>query len=226
MAITTEVDPLVHPTRSALFAGLRELRRAATTEELANQLGLHVNGVRRHLQLMQASGLLERRRVRHGRGRPRDEWSIAPDAKPGGAEPESYREIAAWLARAIPTGPRRVREVEQSGREIGGELAPARTGNLADSIRQAFSGLGFQPVVEIDPGGTLSCVLSNCPYREAVHENQAAVCALHRGITVGLIERLDPEAKLTRFEPHDPDRAGCIVEVAGNFSGSSEPLSQ
>jgi hypothetical protein len=41
------------------------------------------------------------------------------------------------------------------------------------------------------------------------------VCTLHRGITAGLLAALDPKAKLTRFEPHDPTRAGCLVEVEG-----------
>lgn len=44
-------------------------------------------------------------------------------------------------------------------------------------------------------------------------ENQTIVCGLHRGITEGMLAELDPKAKLARFEPDDPDRAGCLVEV-------------
>ena len=222
MTISGEADPLAQPTRSALFEALRELRRAATTEQLAAELDLHANGVRRHLERMQEAGLLERRRVRHGRGRPRDEWSIAADAAPGGLEPESYREVARWLARAIPPGPGRIRQVERTGRDVGRDLVGAGAADLAESIRQVFAGLGFQPAVEVDPAGSLTCELRNCPYREAVRENQEIVCALHRGITVGLLERLDPKARLTRFEPRDPDEAGCMVEVAGDFSEGRE----
>jgi hypothetical protein len=46
-----------------------------------------------------------------------------------------------------------------------------------------------------------------------VRENPDAVCRLHRGITEGLLEQLAPGSRLTRFEPHDPDEAGCMVEV-------------
>ena len=40
---------LAQPTRARLFATLQEMRRAASTEELARALDLHVNGVRRQL---------------------------------------------------------------------------------------------------------------------------------------------------------------------------------
>ena len=57
--------------------------------------------------------------------------------------------------------------------------------------------------------------LGNCPYREAVRENQPVVCALHRGLTRGLLDQLDPAARLADFVPKDPDRAGCLIEVEG-----------
>ncbi len=57
--------------------------------------------------------------------------------------------------------------------------------------------------------------LGNCPYRDAVNENQPAICALHEGITRGLLDVLAPSAALTAFVPHDPYEAGCTVEVHG-----------
>ena len=58
-------------------------------------------------------------------------------------------------------------------------------------------------------------VLGNCPYRDAVRENPPAVCTLHRGITRGLLDRLDPTATLAGFVAKDPDSAGCLIELAG-----------
>ena len=219
MDLPSEADLLAQPTRAQLFAALQELRRAATTEELAAALGMHVNGVRRHLERMQKGGLVERRRSRHGRGRPRDEWSIAAGARPGGAPPEGYADVARWLARAIPAGPARLRQVEQTGREVGRELAPDGNDDLAEAFRQTFTALGFQPVVETAAGGRITCELCNCPYRDSVRENPEVICTLHRGITAGVLERLDPEARLTKFEPHDPDHAGCRVEISRNGAG-------
>jgi hypothetical protein len=53
-----------------------------------------------------------------------------------------------------------------------------------------------------------------------VRENQQAVCALHRGLTRGLLDRIAPTATLTRFVPHDPDQAGCEIDVDGLASAA------
>lgn len=219
MDVSSQANLLAQPTRARLFEALSELRRAATSDELAVELGMHVNGVRRHLERMHEGGLLERHRSRHGRGRPRDEWSIAAGATPLGP-PEGYADIARWLARATPAGPTQLRRIERTGREIGRELAPEAGADPGESIRQVFAALGFQPEVETDAAGKLRCTLGNCPYRESVRENPEVVCTLHRGITAGLLGGLDPDMRLTRFEPHDPDRAGCVVEAVGGAAAA------
>jgi predicted ArsR family transcriptional regulator len=208
-------DVLAQPTRARIFAWLVNHRTAVGTEELAGRLGLHPNGVRRHLERLRAAGLVERRRSSGRRGRPGDRWLVAPGAHPGGERPSGYADLARWLARAIPVGPGRLREIERTGREIGRELAPERSEDPVESFRQVVAALGFQPALEVGEDGGFTCRLGNCPYRESVRQNQEVVCGLHRGITAGLLEVLDPGADLTRFEPRDPDRAGCLIEVAG-----------
>lgn len=207
-------DPLTQPTRARIFALLAELKEAVGTDELASRLGLHPNGVRVHLERLQDAGLVERRQERAGRGRPGDRWTVAPGAQPSGQAPSAYASLAVWLARAIPAGPTRLREVERTGREIGRELAPKGGADPVEELRQTFAALGFQPSMNVKADDGLACRLENCPYRDSVRENPDVVCTLHRGLTVGVLEKLDPKAKLTRFEPHDPDRAGCLVEVS------------
>lgn len=206
-------DVLAQPTRARLFALLVERRTSAGTEELARALGLHPNGVRRHLERLHEAGLLERQRSRGGRGRPGDVWTVAAGADPGGRHPSGYTDLARWLARAIPAGPSRLREVEEAGREIGRELAPEHGDEPVERFRQVLSALGFQPVLKAGEAGAFTCRIENCPYRESVRENADVVCTLHRGLTAGLLAELQPTAKLLRFEPRDPDRAGCMVEV-------------
>src|ERR1035441_7629299 len=89
-------DALPQPTRARLFALLAQLGRPAGTVELAEQLGLHPNGVRLHLERLQRDGLLVREGESQSRGRPRDSWKIAPDAHPGGRAPQAY-EDGIWL---------------------------------------------------------------------------------------------------------------------------------
>ena len=207
---------LAQPTRARLFAQLAALGRPAGTDELAAGLGLHPSGVRVHLQRLHAAGLLTRERVSQRIGRPQDSWSIAPDALPGGEPPGAYRQLASWLARSVPARPGRLREIERSGRELGRELGPdGGDAAPAENLGRALTALGFAPQREPKAGGRVVFRLGNCPYREAVRENQAVVCTLHRGLTLGLLDGLAPRARLADFVPQDPDRAGCVIEVAG-----------
>lgn len=217
---TNSGDVLAQRTRAEIFSWLVDQRGPARTETLAKAVGLHPNGVRRHLELMHEAGLVERSRSKGRRGRPGDLWSVAAGAAPGGGQPTGYVDLARWLARAIPPGRSRLREVEEAGRDIGRELAPTGpTEDPVEGFRRAVASLGFSPEVEMRGEDGFVCRLENCPYRASVMENQEVVCALHRGITSGLLAELLPDAKLARFEPHDPERAGCVVAVSGSIDG-------
>lgn len=193
---------------------------AASTAELAERLSLHPNGVRTHLQRLRDAGLVTHRRAERPRGRPRDEWAIAPTARPGGDPPHAYGALAVWLARAVPATPARLREIEATGRRIGQELTPAGTAPPEQAIGDLLTALGFQPQIERSVEGHLHCRLGNCPYRDSVRANQDVVCTLHRGLTRGLLDRLAPTARLDRFVPHDPDRAGCEIVIEGLASAA------
>ena len=208
-------DVLAQPTRSRLFALLAELKRPAGTVELAERLDLHPNGVRIHLERMEQAGLVERARVRHQRGRPPDAWTIAADARPGGSAPRAYQDLGRWLARALRSRQRGLRSIEETGRQIGRELAPEGTASKAAGIEAALTALGFQPTAKLHEDHGVTFCLGNCPYRDAVRENQPAICALHKGITRGLLDVLAPEATLAGFVPRDPDEAGCTIELRG-----------
>jgi len=208
-------DVLAQPTRARLFARLEQLRRPASTAELAEFVALHPNGVRSHLERMEEAELVERRRLRRGRGRPLDTWVIAAGARPGGRAPEGYQELGRWLARALASPRRGVAGIEATGREIGRELAPEDARDPELAFETAFSALGFQPRLERESEPErLTICLGNCPYRDAVRENQTAICALHKGITVGLLERIAPRARVREFAPRDPYRAGCTIQVS------------
>jgi predicted ArsR family transcriptional regulator len=208
-------DVLAQPTRARLFSLLDELRRPAGTVELAEALKLHPNGVRIHLERMEQAGLVQRVRVRQRRGRPPDTWRIAPQARPGGSPPRAYRDVGRWLARAFRAGARGTKGIEATGRQIGRELAPDDTSAGADAFETSLTTLGFQPTVEGREAERTTFRLGNCPYQDVVKENQPVICALHKGITRGLLDALAPGAKIIAFDPNDPDRAGCTIEIQG-----------
>jgi predicted ArsR family transcriptional regulator len=208
-ADSDRADVLGQPTRRRLFELFAEFGGAASTDELAARLALHPNGVRSHLARMERAGLLVRRRVGQPRGRPRDEWAVAPDAD---GSPEAYRALARWLARTLPASPARLRDVERMGREVGRELAAHASAPPEQAIEDMLAALGFRPVVR-RPDGRLECRLRACPYRDSVRENQQVVCTLHRGLTRGLLDQIAPKARVARFVPHDPDQAGCEIDI-------------
>jgi predicted ArsR family transcriptional regulator len=206
-------DALAQPSRARLFGLLVELKRAAKTTELAARLDMHPNGVRIHLDRLEDAGLVTRARIRGPRGRPADAWTVAPDARPAGQAPRAYRDLGRWLARSIDARSISLAGLERTGREIGRELAPSEAAPGLEAVEQSLTALGFAPVVQARDGDRLTICLGNCPYRDAVRENQPAICALHKGITRGLLDVLAPGTKLERFVPHDPTRAGCMVEL-------------
>lgn len=215
-------DALAQPTRARLFALLGQLRRPVPTDELAERLSLHPNGVRSHLERLHEAGLVLRERERLARGRPRDTWSIDPTAQPGGAPPTGYAELAGWLARTLAAGCTRVRDVEATGREIGRELAPTGPGAGPERrMRDALASLGFQPEQAPTGPDRLTYTLRNCPYRAVARERQAFVCGLHRGITEGLLDAIDPATELVGFEAKDPDRAGCLIQLEGPLAAGA-----
>ncbi len=208
-------DVLAQPTRARLFSLLGELKRPAGTVELAEALALHPNGVRIHLERMEQAGLVQRLRVRRQRGRPPDTWRIAAEARPGGRAPHAYRDIGRWLARAFRAGARGTKGIEATGRQIGRELAPGDAPAGAEAFEASLAALGFQPAVELRDADRTTFRLGNCPYQDVVKENQPLICALHKGITRGLLDALAPDAKIIAFDPNDPDRAGCTIEIRG-----------
>ena len=210
---TAQNDVLAQSIRARLFQALAELRRPATTQELAALVGRHPNTVRVQLHRLSDAGLLERRRARQARGRPRQEWAIAASARPAGQRPQAHEQLSQWLARAIGTT-RGLQDIEAAGREIGREIAPEQQGRgVVDALQDALTALGFSPKRHPLDGGDVRYVLGNCPYRDAVAQNQPAVCTLHRGMTKGMLDQLDRTAKLADFVAKDPYSAGCLIDV-------------
>lgn len=206
-------DPLAQPTRGRLFELLRDLRRPAGTAELAKRAAMHPNSVRLHLGRLSEAGLVERRTVRGLRGRPHHEWRITPRGMAAGTSPDAYRDLALWLGRIVAAKRHGVAEAEAIGEQIGAEVAPAaEPEEAAEVLDAALAALGFQPRRRA-AGERVEFVLGNCPYRDVAADNQKVVCALHRGMSRGLLRAVAPGAELTEFVAKDPRRAGCRIAI-------------
>lgn len=217
MSAETDRIVLAQPTRARLFSLLMESTGPVATAELAELAGMHPNGIRNHLERLARAGLVERTRSSDiRRGRPRDEWTtteagIAAQSALTGEEPVAGP-LAQWLARAYPSDQASLRRIEVVGREAGREIPLRTDGDPRHAFLEALDRLGFDPEAEEVENG-FECRLGRCPYLEAARENQEAVCALHRGMTQGLLETLDPALQLGEFTPRDPETAGCLIGV-------------
>jgi predicted hydrocarbon binding protein len=154
-------------------------------------------------------------------------WPIAPGARPGGDAPSGYAELGRWLARVVSPGRTSLRAVEATGREIGLELAPDDSDCSAEEkLHAVLTSLGFQPRRDAGPAGGLTYRLCNCPYCDAVRESPQVVCALHRGITRGLLDAVAPKTRLSGFVPRDSDLAGCVIELRDGLAEGLVRLQQ
>jgi hypothetical protein len=54
-----------------------------------------------------------------------------------------------------------------------------------------------------------------------VRERRPLVCGLHRGLTRGLLDALDPNTKLVGFVPKDSETAGCLIELRGPMAAEA-----
>lgn len=202
---------LAPSTRARLLELLGRLGRPVSTGELGELTGLHPNGVRAHLQALLRGGLVVRGRERGARGRPRDLWSATRTPAPG-AELRPYVDLSRWLAGAIGRGG--IAAVERAGRRTGRELA--RNGARAapvEAIEESLAALGFAPRRGARSRELVTFRLGNCPYSEALSDAPAAVCALHRGITAGLLEVAYAGAPLDRFTPRERPDGECVIAI-------------
>lgn len=223
-ASETPQDSPAARTEDQLILLLRESDGALDTATISRRLRLHPNGVRRKLQQLVARGIVERERAQEGIGRPRDLWRLGARAIAETDRPHTGWAIARSLARAIPATPARLREVDDAGAELGREFAaqlgPIPESDSLDMLDHALEALGFEPRRSASGADGAQYKLTVCPYAEAVRVNPQVVCTLHRGIIRGVLDEIDPAYELTRFEPKDPDCAGCIVGLRRRGRGS------
>lgn len=204
-------------TEDRLVDALRAAAEPRDTATLARELELHPNGVRLQLRRLERAGVVERSAASDGVGRPRDVWRLTPRAVAQADRPHTGWTMARALARAIPASPERLEEVRLAGVALGTELVedlaePAHEECL-HALDHALEALGFEPQRAPRDGGA-NYTLTHCPYADAVRENPAVVCMLHRGTIEGMLGHLAPDARLTGFEPRDPAVAGCQVDIA------------
>ncbi len=210
-----EASALAHPSRRRI-AEILGAGEGLTVADLADRVDLHPNAVRQHLDVLQRAGVVVAAPAppTGRRGRPSSVYSLAA---PHAVAAVGHRELVRLLLEFI----RRMRttedDIEAFGWDQGPKLLP---GEDADALVASFAGLGFAPEEVTNEGdrraGSIDVRLRSCPFKEAVlAEGGHLICALHRGLVRGALERIGDDAELEVFEPKDPVTAGCRVLVSG-----------
>lgn len=212
-----EAGALAHPTRRGVAEALGAATEGLTVAQIADRVSLHPNAVRQHLEVLQRAGVVVAApsAPTGRRGRPSTLYALAA---PHAVTAVGHRELVRLLLELV----RRTRlgddDVEAFGWEQGGRIIPEDS--RPETLTASIAGLGFAPE-EVTPEGDrrrglMDLRLQACPFKDAVlSEGGHLVCALHRGLVRGALERIDLEAELAVFEPKDPVTAGCRVLIEG-----------
>lgn len=216
--MTQSADPGSH----RLLAGasrvkvLEHLRdgAAATVDRISDELAMHPNTVRFHLDQLLEAGLVTRAaEQRPGPGRPRWLYSARPAAPV--PEAESYRALAGLLAGQLEAvSARPDDDAAAAGRAWGRTLTDRQ--DLPDPVAatdhlvRLMDRLGFAPA-QPEAGGPVE--LHRCPFREVAERHSRVVCGIHLGLMQGALERVGAPLEATRLEPFvTPDL--CLAHLA------------
>lgn len=201
---------LASPVRARVLEVLRDESEldAAT---LAERLGLHVNTVRTHLNLLEEAGLVEvivEDRDRPGRPkllyRPAADSGLSPGPAEGG-----YRFLAQIMASYLDAiSEDTSTAAEQAGRAWGSFLAakpiPFSEPDAEEAVTHLMGMLeefGFAPKLDQTDHASPEIVLHRCPFLDVAREHQEVVCSIHLGLMRGAVAQLDASVEVRDLIP-------------------------
>jgi predicted ArsR family transcriptional regulator len=189
--------------------------------QLAVALGLHSNTVRRHLEILEGAGRVERVPEIGGLpGRPRILYAASAPHRNDGAA--GYR----FLARAISSFVTGTHEDpwcagSAAGEAWGGHLVEAEPFCQTDdatAIERAFrvlEDLGYAPSEHILNADEicLTTALGQCPFPELARDFPGLICGFHYGLIKGALQRLGTHLAVEDVDITTPD-GPCVLRYA------------
>lgn len=233
-------DTAATSRRGEVLHALQRIEQPRTSAEIADELGVHKNTVRFHLDSLSEAGLVERTtRPAVGPGRPAQAYSAVRSMDPTG--PRHFRELAAVLTQALSSHPDGAELALEAGRQWGARVAatsadPIESVNESlDALVQLLHDFGFAPergeeqtdrpsrtpAPGTDQGERrLLPVVSahRCPFLELAEEHQRIVCPVHLGLMRGAMEAWGSPVHVEALEPfNEPDH--CLVQLSTTKQG-------
>jgi predicted ArsR family transcriptional regulator len=186
---------------------------------IAEQLDVHVNTVRFHLDALLASGQVERVVAEPAKpGRPPQLFGATRGMDAGG--PRNYQLLAGALADSVASGGDPVAQASAAGRAQGADLGEGRrkAGRRAPvaQLVDLLAELGFAPERMSDPD---RIGLRHCPFLELARVRSEVVCPVHLGLMQGAVAAWDVPISVEKLTPFvEPDL--CVAQLAGASAAS------
>jgi predicted ArsR family transcriptional regulator len=221
-------------SRVAVLETLRVNAGLLDVQAIAEQVGLHTNTVRSHLDQLMDAGLVESTvQERHTPGRPRRVFRATSAI--GAGSGDSYKVLAEILASGIRDGePAPGAVAVQAGRrwgqclegQRGPSAEPVDSAQALDRVVALLGDVGFAPRVSKatgaasvtgdagkETGNATVIELHQCPFSEVAREHTEVVCAVHLGLIQGALDQMQAPPSTVRVEPFvSPDL--CLVDIA------------
>ncbi|GBE65905.1 transcriptional regulator [Mycobacterium sp. MFM001] len=184
---------------------LRVLKAAAAPMSIvaiADELGVHPNTVRFHLDSLLGDGQVEQvRPERKGPGRPALMFRATRQMDRGG--PRRYRLLAEILAMGFAADRDPGAKALAAGRAWGRQLEPPRrTKESVEHLVDVLDELGFAP----ERRGRKQLGLRHCPFLEMAEARQSVVCPIHLGLMQGALENWSAPVTVERLDAFaEPD---------------------
>lgn len=210
---------MTKPTRRrvAVLQVLKDAGQPMSITDIAEELAVHPNTVRFHLDHLAETGQVDRVEPDHTKpGRPAQLFRAARVMDPTG--PRDYRTLAGILVERLAAERNSSAKATEAGRAWGHRLAADTrndTRNAEQSIERliaALDELGFAPDRD-DSAGEPRIALRHCPFLELAEQRSAVVCPIHLGLMQGALETWNAPVSVTRLDPFvEPDV--CVTHLA------------
>jgi len=192
------------PTRHAVFDYVFESEDNVGVAELTAHFGLNHNAIRQHLaKLVDAELVVETTAAPSGRGRPRLEYRVHPNAESRWGVTGPYERLSVLLTEVLRSG----ETPEEVGRRAALEQHREPVADPIEALVDEMARQGFAPEVR-RRGATTEVVLSECPFASAVLTDADTVCDLHLGLARGVADAVGG-ITVDELVRKDPRRAKC-----------------
>jgi predicted ArsR family transcriptional regulator len=212
--------------RAVILQMLRTYANPRSIADIADELGVHPNTVRFHVDALLRAGRVEQvLGDTAGPGRPPTLFRASRRMDPTG--PTNYRLLASILTDYVADSPGAADVATKLGRSTSPSLVDS-SHRRASSKTQAITelvdildDLGFEP--EPAAGRRTSEIrLRHCPFQDLAERHGEVICSLHLGLMQGALGAMRAPVTVDRLDPFvEPDLCVARLAPAATSGGTS-----